>query len=209
MAKYTGPVCRLCRQEGTKLFLKGERCYTDKCSFTKRPTKPGEHGQSRRGKLSEYGIQLREKQKVRRTYGMLEKQFRLCFEEAERMPGVTGENFLKLLERRLDNVVYRLNFARSRAEARQMVLHGHILVNGSRVNIPSAKITEGDEISIKPKSMGLELLKEILEINQGRGVPSWLEVDLEKGQGKVLTEPIREDIDMEFQEHLIVEFYSK
>lgn len=209
MARYTGPVCRLCRQEGAKLFLKGERCYTDKCSFNRRPTKPGEHGQSRRGKLSEHGIQLREKQKVRRTYGLMERQFRRYFHEAERQPGVTGENFLKILESRLDNVVYRLNFARSRAEARQIVLHGHIEVNGRRVNIPSLLVKEGDVVNIKQKSMGLPLFKEILEINQGHGVPSWLEVDLEKGKGRVLTEPQREDIDISFQEHLIVEFYSK
>ena len=209
MARYTEAVCRLCRREGTKLFLKGERCYTDKCAITKRPGKPGEHGQDRRGKMSDHGLQLREKQKVRRTYGLQERQFRNYFKEAERRPGVTGENFLRLLESRLDNVVYRLNLARSRPEARQIVLHGHIEVNGRRVNIPSFLVKEGDVITVREKSRSLPNFKEIFEVNEGRGVPSWLEVDMEKASGKVLGEPRREDIDMEFEEHLIVEFYSR
>ncbi len=209
MARYTKAVCRLCRREGTKLYLKGERCYTDKCAITKRPGKPGEHTQERRGKMSDHGLQLREKQKVRRTYGLQEKQFRRYFKEAERQQGITGENFLKILESRLDNVIYRLNLARSRPEARQIVLHGHVLVNNRRVNIPSFLVKEGDVISIKEKSRGLAHIKEILETNEGRGVPSWLEVDLEKATGKVLGEPRREDLDMEFEEHLIVEYYSR
>jgi len=209
MARYTKAVCRLCRREGTKLYLKGERCYTDKCAITKRPGKPGEHTQERRGKMSDHGLQLREKQKVRRTYGLQEKQFRRYFKEAERQQGITGENFLKILESRLDNVVYRLNLARSRPEARQIVLHGHVMVNGRRVNIPSFLVKEGDVITIKEKSRGLAHVKEILETNEGRGVPSWLEVDLEKATGKVLGEPRREDLDMEFEEHLIVEYYSR
>jgi len=209
MARYTKAVCRLCRREGTKLYLKGERCYTDKCVITKRPGKPGEHSQERRGKMSDHGLQLREKQKVRRTYGLQEKQFRRYFKEAERKQGITGENFLKILESRLDNVIYRLNLARSRPEARQIVLHGHVLVNNRRVNIPSFLVKEGDVVSIKEKSRGLAHIKEILETNEGRGVPSWLEVDLEKGTGKVLGEPRREDLDMEFEEHLIVEYYSR
>ncbi len=209
MARYTKAVCRLCRREGTKLYLKGERCYTDKCAITKRPGKPGEHTQERRGKMSDHGLQLREKQKVRRTYGLQEKQFIRYFKEAERQQGITGENFLKILESRLDNVIYRLNLARSRPEARQIVLHGHVLVNNRRVNIPSFLVKEGDVISIKEKSRGLAHIKEILETNEGRGVPSWLEVDLEKATGKVLGEPRREDLDMEFEEHLIVEYYSR
>ncbi len=209
MARYTKAVCRLCRREGTKLYLKGERCYSDKCAITKRPGKPGEHTQERRGKMSDHGLQLREKQKVRRTYGLQEKQFRRYFKEAERQQGITGENFLKILESRLDNVVFRLNLARSRPEARQIVLHGHVLVNGRRVNIPSFLVKEGDVISIKEKSRGQAHIKEILETNEGRGVPSWLEVDMEKATGKVLGEPRREDLDMEFEEHLIVEYYSR
>lgn len=209
MARYTKAVCRLCRRESTKLYLKGERCFTDKCAVTKRPGKPGEHSQERRGKMSDHGLQLREKQKVRRTYGLQEKQFRKYFKEAERQQGITGENFLKMLESRLDNVIFRLNLARSRPEARQIVLHGHVLVNGRRVNIPSFLVKEGDVISIKEKSRGMPHIKEILEVNEGRGVPSWLEVDLEKATGKVLGEPRREDLDMEFEEHLIVEYYSR
>ncbi len=209
MARYTKAVCRLCRREGTKLYLKGERCFTDKCAVTKRPGKPGEHSQERRGKMSDHGLQLREKQKVRRTYGLQEKQFRKYFKEAEKKQGITGENFLKMLESRLDNVIFRLNLARSRPEARQIVLHGHVLVNGRRVNIPSFLVKEGDVISIKEKSRGMSHIKDILEVNEGRGVPSWLEVDLEKATGKVLGEPRREDLDMEFEEHLIVEYYSR
>lgn len=209
MARYTGAVCRLCRQEGMKLFLKGERCYTDKCAMVKRPTKPGEHGHDRRGKVSDHGLQLREKQKVRRTYGLQERQFRRYFKEAERQKGVTGENFLKILESRLDNVLYRLNFARSRPEARQIVLHGHVQVNDRKVNIPSFLVREGDVISLKEKSKGLTHIKDILESAEGRATPSWLEADLERGRGRVVTEPQRDDLDMNFQEHLIVEFYSR
>lgn len=209
MARYTGAVCRLCRREGMKLFLKGERCYSEKCALQKRPTKPGEHGQDRRGKMSDHGLQLREKQKVRRTYGLQERQFRRYFKEADRRQGVTGENFLQILEKRLDNVVFRLNLARSRPEARQIVLHGHIEVNGKRVNIPSYQVRSGDEISIKEKSKGLSHIKDILETNEGRGVPAWLQVNYQQGKGQVLADPKRDDIEMSFQEHLIVEFYSR
>ncbi|WP_027339516.1 30S ribosomal protein S4 [Halonatronum saccharophilum] len=209
MARYTGPSCRLCRQEGEKLFLKGERCYTDKCAIERRSYGPGEQGRGRRRKLSEFGLQLREKQKVRRIYGVMEKQFRLYFEKAERKPGITGENFLNLLESRLDNVVYRLGFATSRNEARQFVRHGHILVNGSRVDIPSYLVSEGDIISIKDSSTSMKRFKEVLEINENYNTPSWLESNFEKKEGKVLTDPNREDIDIQINEQLIVEFYSK
>ena len=208
MARYTGSVCKLCRREGEKLYLKGARCYSDKCSFDRRPYAPGEQGQGRR-KTSEYGLQLREKQKVRKMYGIMEKQFRNYFEEAERMRGVTGENFLRLLERRLDNVVYRLGFASSRNEARQFVLHGHILVNGRKVDIPSYRVDEGDEISVKDSSRKNDRFKEIMEFNAEITPPSWLSADLEKAEGNVVSMPEREDIDHPIEEHLIVEFYSR
>ncbi|AZR74744.1 30S ribosomal protein S4 [Anoxybacter fermentans] len=208
MARYTGPVCRLCRREGEKLYLKGERCYTDKCAFVRRPYPPGQHGQVR-SKTSEYGLQLREKQKVRRIYGVLERQFRRYFELAEKKPGITGENFLKILESRLDNVVYRLGFATSRNEARQLVLHGHVQVNGRKVNIPSYLVSVGDEIEIREKSKNNKRMKEIKEIHANYTAPSWLESDIENLSGKVLAEPKREEIEIPIEEHLIVEFYSR
>ncbi|NLW41456.1 MAG: 30S ribosomal protein S4 [Tissierellia bacterium] len=208
MAKYTGSVCRLCRREGPKLYLKGDRCYSDKCSFTRRPTAPGQHGQRRR-KLSEYGLQLREKQKARRIYGVLETQFERYYKQAERMRGITGENLLQLLERRLDNVVYRLGFASSRAQARQFVLHGHITVNGKRVNIPSYLVDEGDVIAVREKSASnIEHFKALRD-GTDRVVVPWLQVDYEKLEGTVTALPAREDIDVPIQEHLIVELYSR
>ncbi|SJZ98893.1 30S ribosomal protein S4 [Selenihalanaerobacter shriftii] len=208
MARYTGPVCRQCRREGEKLFLKGERCYTDKCSIERRSYVPGEHGQ-RRQKLSEYGVQLREKQKVRKIYGVLENQFRRYFEMADNQPGITGENFLRVLERRLDNVVFRLGFAASRNEARQLVRHGHFLVNGSRVDIPSYLVEEGEEIEVKDSSKDMTRMKEILEFTSQKNIPEWLEVNFENKNGKVLREAEREDIDIPVREQLIVEFYSR
>lgn len=208
MARYTGPVCRLCRREGEKLYLKGERCYTDKCAVARRSYAPGQHGRGRK-KLSEYGLQLREKQKVRRLYGVMEKQFRSYFEMAERESGITGENFLQILESRLDNVVYRLGLAASRNEARQFVLHGHILVNGKKVNIPSYQVSVGDEIEIREKSRGNNRLKELKEAKANYTAPSWLESSIENLSGKVLAEPKREEIDVPIKEHLVVEFYSR
>ncbi|WP_408955526.1 30S ribosomal protein S4 [Natroniella sp. ANB-PHB2] len=209
MARYTGPVCRQCRQQGEKLFLKGERCYSDKCAIERRSYAPGEHGKKRRRKPSEFGLQLREKQKVRRVYGVLENQFNRYFETAERKPGITGENFLKILERRLDNAVYRLGFAASRNEARQLVRHGHIEVNGSRVDIPSYQVEEGDLIGVKEASKDMKRIKENIEMNANLETPSWLQVNFEKKEGKVLTEPVREEIDIPIKEQLIVEFYSR
>ncbi len=208
MARYTGSVCKLCRREGEKLYLKGSRCYSEKCSFDRRPYAPGEHGQGRH-KVSEYGLQLREKQKVRRIYGLMEKQYRNYFEEAENIPGVTGENFLQLLERRLDNVVYRLGYATSRSEARQFVLHGHIYVNGRRVNIASYQVDVDDVISVKEASKKSKRFKEVLEYNADLAPKEWLSVDMEKAEGKVLALPTREDIDYPVEEHLIVEYYSR
>ena len=209
MARYNGPVCRLCRREGEKLFLKGERCYTDKCAMERRPYAPGDHGQGRRRKLSEFGVQLREKQKVKRIYGVLESQFRKYFEKAEHQPSVTGEKFLQILESRLDNVVYRLGFATSRNEARQLVRHGHIKVNDRRVDIPSYQVEVGDKIEIKDSSKDMKRMEEITEFNEAQEVPSWLESDLNQLEGKMLGEPVREDIDLPIQEQLIVEFYSR
>ncbi|OCL27814.1 30S ribosomal protein S4 [Orenia metallireducens] len=209
MARYTGPVCRLCRQQGEKLFLKGERCYSDKCAIERRSYGPGDQGRGRRSKLSDFGLQLKEKQKVRRSYGILENQFKRYFETAEKKPGITGENFLQLLESRLDNVVYRLGFATSRNEARQIVRHGHISVNGSRVDIPSYLVEENDVIAIRENSKGLKRIKEICELNADKATPSWVTVDMEKKEGKVLTAPVREEIDLPINEQLIVEFYSR
>ena len=209
MGRNTGPVCRLCRREGEKLFLKGERCYSDKCSVERKSYAPGDHGQSRRRKPSEYGLQLREKQKLRRIYGMMEKQFENYFKKADNMPGVTGENFLQLLEKRLDNVVFRLGFAASRNEARQFVRHGHIEVNGRKVDIPSYQVDVNDRISVKDGSKDMKRMKEVIELNLDKEMPNWLEVDFEKKAGKVLTEPEREDITMPINEQLIVEFYSR
>ncbi|ADO77787.1 30S ribosomal protein S4 [Halanaerobium praevalens] len=208
MGRYTGSVCKLCRREGEKLYLKGARCYSDKCSFDRRPYVPGEHGQGRH-KVSEYGTQLREKQKVRRIYGIMEKQFRNYFEKAENIAGVTGENFLQLLERRLDNVVYRMGFASSRNEARQFVLHGHITVNGRKVDIPSYQIDIDDEIKVKDSSRKSKRFKEIFEYNADFASQEWLNSDLEKAEGTIIALPEREDIDYPVEEHLIVEYYSR
>ncbi|SHM85249.1 SSU ribosomal protein S4P [Caldanaerovirga acetigignens] len=208
MARHTGPVCRLCRREGIKLYLKGERCYTPKCAIDRRGYAPGQHGQMKR-KLTEYGVQLREKQKAKRIYGVLEQQFKIYFEEASRKKGVTGENLLRLLECRLDNVVYRLGFAKSRAQARQIVRHGHIEVNGKKVNIPSYQVRPGDVIAVREKSRSLELFKEMAELGRGKVMPEWLSVNYDTLSGEVLRYPNREDIDVPIQEHLIVELYSK
>lgn len=208
MARYRGAVCRLCRREDDKLFLKGERCYTAKCAMERRPFAPGQHGK-RRAKLSEYGLQLRQKQRAKRIYGVLETQFRNYFAEADRQKGITGDNLLRLLETRLDNVCYRAGFGRSRTEARQVVRHNHVLVNGKRVNIPSYQVKPGDVISIKEKSQGIQRFKDIFEITEGRSVSEWLESDLENFSVKVLERPTREQIDVPVEETLIVELYSK
>ena len=208
MARYTGAVCRMCRREGQKLFLKGERCYTDKCAIARRAYAPGQHGQGRK-KVSEYGRQLRTKQHVRRYYGVLENQFRHYFEKAEKMTGATGENLLKLLESRLDNVVYRLGFASSRAEARQLVTHGHFTVNGRKVNIPSYLVKAGQVVALKEASRSLEKFKAILEANSARPVPAWLDLNRDAAEAKVVALPNREDIDLPVEETLIVELYSK
>ncbi len=207
MARYTGSVCRLCRREGCKLFLKGDRCYSGKCSYVKRPQAPGVQSKSRK-KVSEYGIQLREKQKVKRAYGMLESQFEKYYGIAERMKGKTGENLLQLLESRLDNVVYRLGLGDSRAQARQIVLHGHILVNGKKVDIASYIVSSGDEITVKKKLADTDRFKEIRE-SEARPMPSWLNMDNANLTGRVVAAPAREDIDLTIEEHLIVEYYSK
>jgi small subunit ribosomal protein S4 len=207
MARYTGPVCRLCRREGTKLFLKGEKCYTDKCPVVRRPFPPGQHGQGRR-KLSEYGVQLREKQKARRWYGVLEGQFARYMDKASRKRGQTGTTLLQMLERRLDNVVYRMGLASSRAEARQLVRHAHFTVNGKKVDIPSFQVKAGDVIAVRESSRNKAHFAELKE-SAPRGVPSWLEVDREQLRGTVLRLPTREDIDVPVQEHLVVELYSR
>ena len=208
MARYTEAVCRMCRREGQKLFLKGDRCYTQKCAMECRTYAPGMHGQNR-SKTSEYGQQLREKQKAKRYYGLLENQFRNYFELAERRPGQTGENLLAILESRLDNVVYRLGFAMSRAEARQLVSHGHFTVNGRKVNIPSYLVKPGMVISLKDSSKSLEKIKANVEANAFRQPPKWLEYDANNMIAKVTAVPAREDIDLPIEEHLIVELYSK
>jgi len=209
LARYRGPVCRLCRREGMKLFLKGERCYKEKCAIERRNAPPGQHGAARRRKVRAYGLQLREKQKLRRVYGLLEGQFRRTFSEASRRKGVTGESLLQYLELRLDNVVYSLGFATSRNQARQLVRHGHIDVNGRRVNIPSFRVRPGLEISVREKSRKNEQIKEAIEFAQGRGVPAWLELDGDAFQGKVIELPVREDIRFPIQEQLVVELYSR
>ena len=208
MARYTDAVCRLCRREGQKLFLKGDRCYTDKCAADRRPYPPGQHGQGRT-KTSEYGLQLREKQKAKRYYGVLERQFRGYFDMASKRKGKTGENLLSILETRLDNTIYRLGFAMSRAEARQLVLHGHFLVNGRKVNIPSFLVKPGMIISLKEKSRSLDKLKMVIDANLSRVPPKWLEYDTNALIAKVSTTPTREDIDFPIEEQLIVELYSK
>jgi len=208
MARYTDAVCRLCRREGQKLFLKGDRCYTDKCAADRRPYPPGQHGQGRT-KASDYGTQLREKQKAKRYYGILESQFRGYFDMAIKRKGKTGENMLSILETRLDNTIYRLGFAMSRAEARQLVLHGHFMVNGKKVNIPSFLVKPGMIISISEKSRNLDKIKSVIEANSFRQPPKWLDYDANALVAKVTTLPVREDIDMPIEEQLIVEFYSK
>ncbi len=208
MARYTKSVCRLCRRENLKLFLKGERCYTEKCAIDRRNYPPGQHGQSRK-KFSDYGTQLREKQKVKRLYGILENQFRNTFKEADRQKGITGEILLSLLERRLDNTVYRLGFANSRNEARQLVKHSHFLVNQTKVNIPSYLVKPGDIIQLREKSKKVVRILESLEGVARRGVPQWLELDKEQLKGSVKALPTREDITIPIQEKLIVELYSK
>ena len=208
MARYTGPVCRLCRREGTKLFLKGERCMTGKCALDRRSTAPGQHGAANK-KVREYGMQLREKQKTRRYYGVLERQFANYFEEADRQTGMTGENLLVLLERRLDNVVYRMGMAESRKEARQLVLHAHFTLNGKKVTIPSISVKVGDVIAVKESSRDSAKIKELMEKMASKLTPKWLEVNKENATAKVVALPAREDIDFDFNEQLIVELYSK
>jgi len=212
MARYIGPVCRLCRRDAMKLFLKGERCYTDKCAIEKRNFAPGQHGKTRRrgaAKVAGYGVQLREKQKVKRTYGVLEDQFRRYFGQAERTRGITGETLLQLLERRLDNVTYRLGFATSRPQARQLVRHGHFTVNGRKVDIPSFSVKLGDVVAIRQSSRETASIVHALEEVKGRGVPGWLQFDPEAMSGKVGSIPTREQINLPVQEQLIVELYSK
>ena len=208
MARYSDPVCRLCRREGMKLFLKGDRCFKDKCAIERRNYAPGQHGR-RRSKVLGYGLQLREKQKVKRIYGILERQFRLYFQRAESRPGITGENLLRQLEQRLDNVVYSLGFAASRAQARQLVRHGHIEVNGKKLNIPSYQVRKGDTIAVREKSKKNDQIRQAVETASGRGIPSWLELDAEAMRGRVVEMPRRDDIRLPIQEQLIVELYSK
>jgi small subunit ribosomal protein S4 len=208
LARYSGSVCRLCRVEGTKLYLKSDRCYTDKCALERRNYAPGQHGQ-RRSKRSDYGLQLREKQKVKRIYGVLERQFRSYFKKAEKQRGITGENLLTLLERRLDNVVYRLGLCGSRAEARQYILHGHFLVDGRRVDIPSFLVKKDQKIQVQEKSRKVKRIQEALKVSERRGVPQWLSLDGGNFSGAVLELPKREHVSDEIQEQLIVELYSK
>ncbi len=207
MAKYTESDCRLCRREGTKLFLKGDRCYSAKCAIVKRPTPPGQHGAGRK-KVSEYGLQLREKQKAKRLYGLLEKQFSRTYVKAERMKGATGENMLVLLERRLDNVVYKLGLGSSRSQARQIVNHGHITVNGKCVNIPSYVVKAGDVVAVKENRKANTYFKQLQETKK-LNLPKWLEFDIEKLEGKVLQLPERADVEVEIAENMIVELYSR
>jgi len=208
MARYCQSVCKLCRREGVKLFLKGDRCYTEKCAIDRRPYAPGQHGQGRT-KFSEYGTQLREKQKVKRIYGNLERQFRVFFKRAERKKGVTGENLLLGLEGRLDNMVYRLGFANSRAEGRQLVRHGHFIVNGKKVNVPSYPCKVGDSIEVKEKSRKVTRIAQAVESVERRGLPAWLELDKQNYKGIIKSMPERVDLTMPINEQLIVELYSK
>ncbi len=208
MARYRGAKCRQCRRENMKLFLKGERCYTDACAYERRQYPPGQHGQGR-SKFSPYGEQLREKQKVKRMYGLLEQQFRLYFQKAHQKKGVTGENLIKLLESRLDNIVYRIGFAASRSEARHLVKHGHFQVNGRKVDIPSYIVKPEDIIQVRERSRKIGKVKDSMEIAQQRGVPRWLELNVEEFQGKVLAIPERDEITIPIREQLIVELYSK
>ena len=209
MARYTGPVCRLCRRERMKLFLKGDRCFKEKCAVERRNFPPGQHGTRRGRRTLGYGLQLREKQKVKRIYGVLEKQFRTYFEEADRRKGITGENLLVMLERRLDNVVYSLGFASSRAQARQLVRHGHVVVDGRKITIPSYQVKAGQAVTVKDASRQNPFVRSSVETARGRGVPEWLELDAENVSGKVLRVPTREDIKLPIQEQLIVELYSR
>lgn len=209
MSRYRESVCRICRRENLKLYFKGDRCYSDKCAYDRRSYPPGQHGQRRGGKISDYGLQLREKQKVKRAYGLSEKQFRLFFERADRGKGITGTNLLVMLERRLDNVVYRLGFASSRAQARQLVKHNHFLINGRKVNIPSYQVSPGDVIEVREKSRNVPAIAEAMEAVVRRGMPQWLELDKEGMKGSIKTLPVREDITMPIQENQIIEFYSK
>lgn len=206
MARYTGPSCRLCRREGKKLFLKGDRCYTDKCALTKRATAPGQHG-ARRGKMSNYGLQLREKQMVKRAYGVIEGQFKLTYERANKQAGITGDNLLRLLELRFDNVVFRMGFANSRKEARQLVTHGHFTLNGKKADIPSMTLNVGDIVAVKEGSLSSEKFKSLQE--KTTTAPKWIHADIEKLAGKVIALPDREDIDLPIEEHLIIELYSR
>ena len=208
MSRYTGPVCRLCRAEGTKLFLKGDRCYTEKCGLTKRNSRPGQHG-TRRGKMSEYGLRLREKQKLRRFYGLNESQFSTVYEKVSKLAGQTGHNFLQLLERRIDNVVYRLGFGVSRSQARQLVAHGHFTVNGRKLDIPSALLKPGDVVAVAEGSREVVLLKENSEAAAVRSIPAWLSFSPDSMTGNVLTVPIREQIEVPVNEQLVVEFYAR
>lgn len=208
MARYTGSVCRLCRREGTKLFLKGDRCLSGKCALEKRPTVPGQHGNGRK-QVKEYGLQLREKQKAKRYYGVLENQFKGYFERADKTEGVTGENLLSLLERRLDNVVYRIGLADSRKEARQLVTHGHFRLNGKKVNIPSMIVRAGDVITLREASRSSEKFKGLIESLETRITPKWIELDKGQVVAKIAALPQRDDVDFPFEEHLIVELYSK
>jgi len=209
MARYTGPVCRLCRREGMKLFLKGERCYAEKCAIEKRNTPPGQHGKARKAKLAGYGLQLREKQRVKRIYGVLENQFRRYFEAADRQRGITGELLLQKLECRLDNVAYRLGFATSRSQARQLVRHGHFSVNGRKVDIPSRLVREGDVIGVRARSQKNVFVLHAMEEVKGRGIPEWLSAQPEQMSGRVVALPSRAQINLPVQEQLIVELYSK
>ena len=206
MARYTGPSCKLCRREGTKLYLKGERCLSDKCAFNRRTAAPGQHGAAKK-KLTEYGMQLREKQKAKRYYGVLEKQFKNYYVKADNQDGIAGENLLRLLERRLDNVVFRMGLAASHKEARQLVLHGHFTLNGHKANIPSILVRVGDVIAVKDTES--TKIKELVETMGDRIVPKWLEVDKTNGSAKVVAMPERDDIDFDFNEQLIIELYSK
>jgi small subunit ribosomal protein S4 len=209
MARYRGPVCRLCRREGEKLFLKGERCQTEKCAIERRAYAPGQHGRDRRLRITPYGLQLREKQKARRIYGIMERQFRNYFQAAARMPGVTGENLLRILESRLDNLVYRMGFAPSRKSARQIVLHGHLAVNGRKVSVPSFQVRPGDVVSVREDSRNMPLIQGTIESRGGRDLPDWLESNTRTLKGRLLRLPSRDAIPTTIQENMIVELYSK
>jgi len=209
LANYMGSDCRICRRENVKLFLKGDRCYSDKCAFDRRSYPPGEHGERRGRKISDYGIQLREKQKIKRIYGLSEKQFHLFFERADRQKGITGANLLVALERRLDNVVYRLGFANSRTQARQLVQHSHFLVNGKKVNIPSLLVRIGDVVEVRERSRKIQLIQDSLDAVVRRGVPQWLDLEKDNLKGVIKSLPVREDLTMPMQEQLVVELYSK